>query len=116
MTGPLRKLSVRDLDVRGKRVLLRVDFNVPLDESLHVTDDRRVRSTLPTIRLLLEKGAVVVLASHFGRPKGKVVEDQRLAPMVPAALRAAGYDPFIESLRANMRHAGVLRRKETRAP
>jgi phosphoglycerate kinase len=80
MTGPLKKLSVRDLDVRGKRVLLRVDFNVPLDESLHVTDDRRVRSTLPTIRLLLEKGAVIVLASHFGRPKGKVVEDQRLAP------------------------------------
>ena len=78
--GALGKLTVRDLDVRGKRVFLRVDYNVPLDPSLRVTDDRRIRATLPTIRLLLERGATVLIASHFGRPKGKVVEEQRLAP------------------------------------
>lgn len=80
MSAPLHKLNVRDLDVAGKRVFLRVDFNVPLDDALRVTDDRRIRATLPTIRLLSERGAVVVVASHFGRPKGKVVEDERLAP------------------------------------
>jgi phosphoglycerate kinase len=79
MSG-LGKLSLTDLDVRGRRVLVRVDFNVPLDDALRITDDRRIRAALPTIRWLLEHGALVVLASHFGRPKGKVVEDQRLAP------------------------------------
>jgi phosphoglycerate kinase len=80
VAAPLRKLGVRDVPVAGKRVLVRVDYNVPLDDALEVTDDRRIRATLPTIELLLERGATVLLASHFGRPKGKVVEDQRLAP------------------------------------
>ena len=64
------KLSVRDLDVRGKRVFLRVDFNVPL-EGGRVTDDTRVRAAIPTLHLLLESGARIVAASHLGRPKGR---------------------------------------------
>ncbi|MEZ5965975.1 MAG: phosphoglycerate kinase [Planctomycetota bacterium] len=69
-----------DLDVRGKRVLVRVDFNVPLDEQLHVTSDARIVAALPTIRAILERGGRPVLMSHLGRPKGKVVESMRMRP------------------------------------
>jgi phosphoglycerate kinase len=79
VSAPAR-LLVTDLDVRGKRVFVRVDFNVPLDEKLQVTDDRRIRAAVPTVKWLREHGAVVILASHFGRPKGKVVEEMRLTP------------------------------------
>ena len=75
----MNKLSIRDLDLAGKRVFIRVDFNVPLDGS-HVTDDTRIRETLPTLRLAIERGARLVLASHLGRPKGKVNPKYSLAP------------------------------------
>src|SRR5580692_6295662 len=80
----MAKLSVRDLDVKGRRVLLRVDFNVPTEEvdgAIRITDDTRIRESLPTIDLLREKGAKVVLLAHFGRPKGKPNPKYSLKPV-----------------------------------
>ncbi|WP_440115309.1 phosphoglycerate kinase [Paenibacillus sp. QZ-Y1] len=75
----MNKKSVRDIELTGKRVFVRVDFNVPLEDG-KITDDKRIRATLPTINFLIEKGAKVILASHMGRPKGEVVESMRLTP------------------------------------
>jgi phosphoglycerate kinase len=76
----MNKLSVRDLDLAGKRVFIRVDFNVPLDKG-SVADDTRIRETLPTLKLAMERGGKLVLASHLGRPKGKVDPKYTLAPV-----------------------------------
>ncbi|MEK7545279.1 MAG: phosphoglycerate kinase [Patescibacteria group bacterium] len=73
---PLR--TIHDLNAKGKRILLRVDFNVPFDTEGEISDDTRIREALPTIQLLLQKGAKIILISHLGRPEGKVVEELRL--------------------------------------
>ena len=80
----MSKLSLSSLDkthLEGKKVLVRVDFNVPLNESGQITDDTRIRSAIPTIEYLINNSAKVILAAHFGRPKGQVNEKMRLTPV-----------------------------------
>jgi phosphoglycerate kinase len=76
----MAKLSIRDVDLKGKLVFMRVDFNVPLNDQGEITDDTRIRASLPSIQLALDKGARLVLASHLGRPKGKVNPKMSLQP------------------------------------
>jgi 3-phosphoglycerate kinase len=76
----MAKKTIQDVDLKDKRVLIRVDFNVPLDDDLNITDDIRIRAAVPTIRYAIDNGAKVILMSHLGRPDGQVNEKMRLAP------------------------------------
>lgn len=76
----MNKLTIENIDVKGKKVLVRVDFNVPLDENQNITDDRRITAALPTIKKLMNDGGRVILMSHLGRPKGQVVPEMSLKP------------------------------------
>src|SRR3984957_1552923 len=89
----MSKLSIRDLEMNGKRVFMRVDFNVPLD-GVRVTDDTRIRETLPTIEFARKRGAKLVLASHLGRPKGKPLPKYSMKPVAAtlAELLGTGVD------------------------
>src|SRR3954469_2421749 len=111
----MAKLSVRDLDVRGKRVLVRVDFNVPTEVrggKVRVTDDTRMRESLPTINYLREHGAKTILMAHFGRPKGKPVPKYSLRPVAdhlhtminhPVAFAHETIGPVPEAIIADMK-------------
>ena len=91
--GPLdmNKKSIKDIEVKGKRVFCRVDFNVPMQDG-KITDDTRIKAALPTIHYLVEQGAKVILASHLGRPKGQVVEELRLTPVAKSLSEKLGKD------------------------
>lgn len=116
----MAKKALADLsasDVSGKRVLVRADFNVPLDDAGNITDDTRIRAALPTIRDLTSKGAKVILASHFGRPKGKVVDSMRLTPVANRLSEKLGKDVIkcddcigdeVASKVSNMKNGDVL--------
>lgn len=114
---PPEKLSIADVPIRGKRVFIRVDFNVPLDKQGHVTDDTRIRASLPTIQHAIAGGAKVILASHLGRPAGKVEPQYSLRPVgvrlsellethITIADDCIG--PMVEDLVARMREGDVL--------
>lgn len=113
---PMNKLSIRDLDLAGRRVFLRADFNVPLDGN-SVADDTRIRETLPTLRLAIERGGRLVLASHLGRPKGKPDPKYTLAPVAarlrellarPVAFAADCIGPDAEAKARALRNGDVL--------
>jgi phosphoglycerate kinase len=114
----VNKMTVRDIDVTGKRVLVRVDFNVPLDPVTGaITDDSRIRASLPTIKYLLKHDAKVILMSHLGRPKGKVVEGMRLSPVARRLAEILGekvntvpdcIGPVAEKAAASLNPRGIL--------
>jgi len=112
----MNKLSIRDLQMTGQRVFIRVDFNVPLDAGV-VGDDTRIRETLPTLRLAIDRGARLVLASHLGRPKGKVDPKYSLAPVAarlrellskPVGFAADCVGPETEAKTKSLRDGDVL--------
>src|SRR5437868_8205269 len=83
----MAKKSIADVNVTGKSVLMRVDFNVPLDDNLHITDDRRITEALPSIKSVLDRGGRVILMSHLGRPEGKDPAEDAKYSLRPVADR-----------------------------
>lgn len=89
----MNKKTVEDLDLKGKKVIMRADFNVPLDDALNITDDRRITSAIPTIKYILEQGpSKLILMSHLGRPKGEVIDSMRLTPVSNRLQELLGQD------------------------
>ena len=88
----ITKQTIDQVDLRGKRVIIRVDFNVPLDDALQITEDSRIRAALPTINHTVDEGGSVILCSHLGRPKGKPCPELSLAPVAKRLKRFLGKD------------------------
>jgi len=113
----IAKRTVEDLVVTGKRVLVRVDYNVPLNEQGQITDDTRIRETLPTINMLLQKGASVVLCAHLGRPKGKADPKYSLKPVAkrleeilkrPVLMAPDCIGPEVDKMASTLTPGGIL--------
>ncbi len=88
----MNKKTVKDIDVKGKKVLVRCDFNVPLDADKNITDETRINAALPTIKYLLEQGAALILCSHLGKPKGVVNAKYSLAPVAKSLSEKLGFE------------------------
>ena len=88
----MNKISLKDVNLKDKKVLMRVDFNVPLDDNQNITDDKRIRAAVPTIQYILEQGASLVLMSHLGRPKGQIVDSLRLKPAQECLAKILGHN------------------------
>ena len=113
----MSKVTIKDIDVNGKKVLLRCDFNVPLDENLNITDKTRIVAALPTIKYLLEHNAKLILCSHLGRPKGEVKKEFSLAPVAKELSKELGKEvklaqdvtgPSAKELTSNMKEGDVV--------
>ena len=113
----MNKKTVRDIDVKGKKVLVRCDFNVPLDENFTITDKRRIVGALPTIKYLLDNECKVILCSHLGRPKGQVKKEFSLAPVAKELSRLLGKEvklaediigPSAKELTSNMKDGEIV--------
>ncbi len=113
----LNKLIIDDLPMKGKRVFIRADFNVPIDNNMVITDDRRIRSTIPTINYAIDGGAKVILASHLGRPKGKIEPRYSLMPVAKRLQRLLNKEVIfapdcigsqVEGLAAKMKDGDVM--------
>lgn len=113
----MSKVTIRDIDVNGKKVLLRCDFNVPLDENLNITDKTRIVAALPTIKYLLEHNAKLILCSHLGRPKGEVKKEFSLAPVAKELSAQLGKEvklaqdvtgPSAKELTSNMKEGDIV--------
>ncbi|WP_018305396.1 phosphoglycerate kinase [Desulfitobacterium hafniense] len=113
----MNKKGLKDITVRGKRVFVRVDFNVPMDDHGNITNDTRIRAALPTIDYLIDEGAKIILASHLGRPKGKPDPNYSLAPVAkrlgellkrPVAMATDCIGPEVEKAAAQLQEGEVL--------
>ena len=91
----MAKKTIRDINLKNKKVLMRCDFNVPLDENLAITDDRRITASLPSINKVIEDGAALILCSHLGRPKGQVVSNLSLKPVATRLSELIGRDVLL---------------------
>ena len=113
----MNKVTIRDIDVSGKKVLLRCDFNVPLDENLNITDKTRIVAALPTINYLLEHNAKLIICSHLGRPKGEVKKEFSLKPVALELSKELGKEvkladdvtgPSAKELTSNMKEGDIV--------
>ena len=113
----MNKKTVRDIDLKGKKVLVRCDFNVPLDENFNITDNRRIVGALPTIKYLLDNDCKIILCSHLGRPKGQVKKEFSLAPVAKELSRLLGKEVKLaddiigesaKTLTANMKSGDIV--------
>ena len=113
----MSKKTVKDIDLKGKKVFVRCDFNVPMDENQNITDNRRIVAALPTIKYLIDQNCKIILSSHLGRPKGEVKPEFSLAPVAVELSKQLGQEVLMakdvigesaKTLAANLQEGQVM--------